>query len=319
MRNNTINIIYGEILKFCKRKGLVKKLDNSMNVSEEKRFSSLSIDKRGLDILDAVHCVTDKNRTLMFLDEINKLVKKGDTVIEAGLGTGVLSFMASIKASKVYAFEINNSIYELSNEIKKQLIKKRIIKDNLFFTKGDIRKIRLSLKADIIISENIYTGMFFEKQIDIVRFLKKSLKHDGQFIPSGLKSSFFLCNINCGEKLKKNKLYVVSEMKYNPTYLSSRYTYDNIFFKNVSNLGVKSKTDLTIDRTGEINSLLICSDVLLPTGKYISRFDTKFMNNDILISIPNSIKVEKGDKIRVSLSYLYGSNPSDAKILIKKL
>ncbi len=67
--------LYSEVLFFCKKNGYLQKLNASLKLSEQERFSNRKILKTGLDILDAVHCVIDENRTNIFLKEIKKYSK----------------------------------------------------------------------------------------------------------------------------------------------------------------------------------------------------------------------------------------------------
>ncbi len=319
LENDIINRLYDEVLIFCKKEGLVDQLQKSLVVPEGDRFSNREIDNTGLDVLDAVHCLVDKKRTIMLLAAVYEQTTKGNVVIEAGLGTGILSFMANLRGAKVYGFEINPSVYELANKIKKHLIEKRIITNDIEFIKADARNIKLEVKADIIISENIYTGMFFEKQIDIVSGLLPYLKKKGHLIPCGMKSSFLLSYIDFPKRIASKKFHVLSEINVQPKYLTDQIIYDLLSFAGVKKSGVQFKKEIKLNRNGEINSILVCSDVSLPSGKVIDRFDTEFMNNDVVFFLGNPFFVKKGDRVNVEICYLYGSNPEEAYISVKKL
>lgn len=66
----------------------------------------------------AIHVamLSDRNRTESFIAAINRVVKKGDVVIDIGTGTGVLAIAAArAGASKVYAIEAR-SIADVAKE-----------------------------------------------------------------------------------------------------------------------------------------------------------------------------------------------------------
>ena len=206
--------IYNEVLNYCKDKGLVKDLEKSLQIPEVERFLQRDIRENGLDILDAVHCLVDRKKVLIFLTEIVNSVDGSKVVLEAGIGTGLLSFIAAVKAKKVYGLEINPKIYELANEIKNYLISKGLIdKNKIEFILADAISYAPPESPDIIISENLYTGMVVEQQVKIIRNLKKFIKPNGIIIPLKF-SSFISANYTAFLNPTHNKeILVPAEMK----------------------------------------------------------------------------------------------------------
>ena len=78
----------------------------------------------GLETVDAVHCVLDKNRTFAFLEAIERSVKPGEVVVEAGLGTGILAVMAATLGAEVYGIEINKDTLGLARRALQGVYKK---------------------------------------------------------------------------------------------------------------------------------------------------------------------------------------------------
>lgn len=320
--NNNYKYIYKQVLDYCIKSGLIKNLKKSFSISEHERFTSLNISRDGLDLLDAVHCIYDKKRTFLFLKELNKHIDSQKVVVEAGIGTGILSFFASTKSPNVSGFEINKTIFKLAQDIKEVLVKKKVFlkKPPLFLLK-DATKLKLSRKIDVIISENIYTGMFFEKQVQIIRNLRKKLKKNGIIIPQKLHSFIILANTKLPANFKDKELFVPSPerniyFKYKD--LSKSLLYDEIDFTKKILTGVIKKILIPVTKDGEINSLVIYSEVIMPSGSIIERHHTTFLNSDIIIALKTSLKVKKGDIISVNIRYIYGSNPKNAKIILSK-
>ena len=318
MQEKQVDQIYGAVLKFCNESGLNSKLKNSLARSENERFDSLNIDDAGLDVLDAVHCLIDKQRTNLLIEELKRKITNSDSVIEAGIGTGILSFVASVYAREVVGFEINPKIFMLANDIKKYLIGLGLIEDNIKFILGDARLAQVNIKADVLISENLYTGMFFEKQVQITRSLVNFLKPGAILIPDGMRSYFNLTHVSL-PNVKQIELRVVSDINEVPVLLSDICEYDTIRFCNTVKDEISYSGNVRVKKGGVINSILISSDVLLSDNKIISRYDTIFMNNDILLLVPENIEVREGDVLSVRISYSYGSNPKDSVIEIKRL
>jgi predicted RNA methylase len=188
-----MNRVYRKVLDYVTDAGFIQKLRAHMRVEEKDHFGARDISKSGLAILDAVHCIHDSKRTNAFLKEIAANTRADSVVIEAGIGTGILSFFAATRAKKVYGVEINRHICALANNIQKYLLAENIMPQPVKIYRADATRVRFPEKADVIINENIYTGLFFEKQIQIATHLRKYLKRGGVMIPEALHSYVVLC------------------------------------------------------------------------------------------------------------------------------
>ncbi len=310
-----VSRIYSAVLHYCKKYGYLKALKKSLKLSESERFNKKKIDSVGLDVLDAVHCVVDKKRTDFFLKCIDAVVKKDDVVIEAGIGTGVLSFMSAAKGAQVYGIELNQKIFLLAKNILKTFYKKNIFAKNAIrFLKKDATQYIPIKKADVIISENIYTGMFYEKQIQIMNHLVTYLKKGGIVIPSKLVMGLTLVGAVFPDGEQKKDLFVVSEYKNGllSQDFSQAIIYETLHFNKKNKLRVNKKIKLKIKKTGEANAVLLWNKVFLPDGNIIDRFDTVFLNNDIIIPLSEMKQVKRGDTITLHIRYTFGSLPKDA-------
>lgn len=318
-KNNTIFEIYEAVLDFCESKNLLRAVKESLLVPEAERFTNRDIESDGLDLLDAVHCVMDKNRCVAFLEEIFQSVESSDVVVEAGIGTGLLSFAASVNAKKVYGLEINKETLELAIEIKNYLIGKEFIKgDNLELIAADATRYIPKEKIDVLISENLYTGMFAEQQVQIMSNLLNFTDPNAKIIPNKIES---FISVNQTDLSKtEGKIFIPAEIgsKIKSIALSEPVLYDRINFGKITNKAVNKNIQLKIDRPGVVNSILIFSEVSMPSGKRIKRHDANFFNDDVIFSIPN-ILVRGGDVLSVHLNYKYGSKLKDLNLEIKNL
>ena len=316
------DVIYAEVLRFCERSGLIDQLKQSLAVPERERFNQLNISEDGLGVLDAVHCVYDKKRSLILLNELERL-EAGKVAIEAGIGTGILSFLLAAKGIEVHGIELNPEVLDLASNIKEYLASKKIIREeNIHFLLGDATTFVLSFTADILVSENLYTGMFYEKQVPIMNHLLAYLGPRGTCVPSGLRSYLSLAETLFPHTPGVSELFVPGNeggFEMTSKNLSEAMEYDSIDFTRTVSGKVDRVATLIATSAGNINSLLIGSEVLLPSGKVIGREDTVFLNNDIYLALERPVRVKAGDRVSVQVCYDYGSRPDQGLFQVTRL
>ncbi|SDI23403.1 50S ribosomal protein L11 methyltransferase [Variovorax sp. OV700] len=122
----------------------------------------------------------DTRRTRAFRDAIEQTIRGGETVIDVGSGSGILSmFAARAGAKEVFALEITSAI-ELS-----RLIAQRNGLHAIEFIQGDAGNFEADSKVDLIISE--FIGMYvLDEWLHFSAFAKvrdANLKEDGKVIP----------------------------------------------------------------------------------------------------------------------------------------
>lgn len=316
--------IFGSVKQYCDEKGLLKNLESHLTAPEKDRFDSDRTTKEGLYVLDAVHCVIDKKRTLYFLKDILSEIGPKDSVLEAGIGTGILSFAAALKAKKVVGIEINRSTFDLANDIKSDLQKKSYFAapmKKIEFFHADATRFVHDDKFSVVISENIYTGMFYEKQVQIVNSLRDYLAPGYIAIPNRMISFVSLSETNFPNGTYSDKeLFVPLEHENTLSYklLSKKVPYNDLDFTKKTNEKILFSGDITINEDSTINSIFISSEVHLPSKAVIEGKETIFFNNDIIVGCKPSIEARKGDIISVNIAYRAGDNPHDMKLELIK-
>ncbi len=318
MQQVTLQFLYKKVFNFCTTYGAVNKLEQDLKKSKDHGFNTLNISKDGLRLIDAVHCIYDKRRTLFFLHEIETFISRGMHVIEAGIGTGILSFFAALKGATVSGLEINKKTLHLAKDIKFFLKKEKILPNNepQLLLKNAITG-SFSEKADVLINENLYTGMFFEKQVQINNNLLQYLKPNGIVIPQQMDSFIILANTQLPPQTKHKQLFVPQperDVTFVVVPLSKPSKYDSLSFQHKMPLRTATDILIPIQKAGTINSVIIYSEVIMPSGVVIGRTDTIFLNSDIIIAVQPTIKVKKGDRIKLHISYAYGAKPQTMNI-----
>lgn len=305
------------IFDYCKNTGIIRDIKAESNTPEAKRFEGKRIRFTGLGVLDAVRCVLDKERTDLFLEEIKGVIKKGDRVLEAGIGTGIMSFAASAVGAKVVGLELNKSVLSLAKKMTQLVCNGKVSKP--FFQQANALRYKSKRKFDCIISENIYTGMFYEKQIQIMNHLYKYLRSGGLTIPSKMNLYFSLCEISNTLAIQKLPLIVVSELRPKNNgfkVLSRQIRYSVLDFKKHNDEFVNFCGEICAFNSGTVNSVYITSSVEMPSGKILKGSKTTFFANDIIIPIKLDRKIKKGDRINLKLSYKFGGSPRRIKVSV---
>ncbi len=312
--------IYKEAFDFCEKKGLIVELVRMFQIPEPERYAQLNVDEDGLSLLETVRCLFDKNRSLLFLREVETLANKNSVVIEAGIGTGILSFVAAAKGAKVYGVEINKKTFDLVSELKEELVKKGyFMSEQINFNLGDARIYEPPEKVDLLISENNYTGMFYEKQIQIVNHLVKFLKTEGKTVPQKWLDFGFLAQSEFPYKPQSLETFVPLALEgvWIPNIpLSQEFQYTDFDFSKEIDPLIDFSAELPILTDGVINTLVVFSKVLMPSGYLIRRYDCIALNNDMDIALPER-KVKKGDIIKFHIKYNCGDEVDKAKIYIE--
>jgi predicted RNA methylase len=115
-------------------------------------------------------CLLDFKRTTAFREAIQAIVKQGDIVIDAGAGSGILSFFAAqAGAKKVYAVEADPFLAScLARSVKANNLS-HVVE----VVRADIHSARLPQNVDVFICEMMETGLMDEMQVTAINTLRE--------------------------------------------------------------------------------------------------------------------------------------------------
>jgi predicted RNA methylase len=115
-------------------------------------------------------CLVDFKRTTAFQTAIQAVVREGDTVLDAGAGSGILSFFAAqAGAKKVYAVEVN----PLLASCLVQSVRANNLSHIIEVVQDDIRSAPLPRGVDVFICELMDTGLMDEMQVAAISTLRE--------------------------------------------------------------------------------------------------------------------------------------------------
>ncbi|KAA3607526.1 MAG: methyltransferase domain-containing protein [Planctomycetota bacterium] len=145
----------------------------------EELFSAPGFEEFPLDLHLAM--VQDQGRVRAFDQALEATVKKGDTVVDVGSGTGILAFLAHQRgAGKVLGLEVSDII-----EAARSTQEKNFPDADIQFLRVDAHRGRLPKdKADVLVCELLGNFGLEEQIVPILRRLRdRMLKPGGKMIP----------------------------------------------------------------------------------------------------------------------------------------
>lgn len=263
------------------------------------------------------YCLIDRKRTLAFKKAIKNTIRKDDVVVDMGTGTGILAFFAAeAGAKRVYAIE--NDSYHF--ESLKKNIALNGYDDKIILHQGDVTKMKLPEKVDVIIGEMIATGLIEELQVPAMNNLLKYAKRNVRVV---LKQPEKYCDLVFNEdtfynhKLKIIRYEFPDESCTKSESFSKRYLYSTIDFTKVNKKAeIDKEMVIRIKEDGIINGLRISSKSLFFNG--MTLWGTSAYSYPLIFPLED-VKVKRGDKFQVNLSYKMCVGLENFKYNVRKI
>jgi predicted RNA methylase len=254
-------------------------------------------------------CLLDFNRTKAFQAAIRSVVKQDDVVLDAGAGSGILSFFAAqAGAKKVYAVEVDSFLAScLARSVRANNLSHKIevIQD-------DINSATLPESADVFICEMMDTGLMDEMQVTAINALyeRNVLTARTRLIPFRYETFIELgfTNFNYyGFKIFTPKHdwphYSDRDNGWLPTEfheLSDRRRIGSIDFQQPIDARVDKSLSINAKNSGVINAVRISACAHLAKGLILGA--TNALNGDKILPVEET-RVTEGQIIQARVSY----------------
>jgi predicted RNA methylase len=210
---------------------------------------------------------------------------------------------ASPHADLVYAVEINKNVAKSTSSYLKCL-------ENVEVICGDATKISFSKKADLIICEMLDTALIDEEQVPVLNSVRRYLKAGGELIPCGI--------MNCLEPVHFEAEHICYEENGSPKneVLGKPLFYSRInFYENIDE-NFQGSFNIKINISGIVSGVKITTFTLIT--KDIICGPTPMLNPPLIIPV-EKLKVNKGDNLKLNLSYKMGGGLESVRAGIKKV
>jgi len=115
-------------------------------------------------------CLKDEARTCAFRAAIRAVVRPGDVVVDAGAGSGILSFFAAeAGAGEVHAVEIDPVS---AAALRRSIELNPAVDDRIRVVESDAAVVDLP-RADVVVAEIIETGLLDEQQVPVLNAMRR--------------------------------------------------------------------------------------------------------------------------------------------------
>lgn len=124
--------------------------------------------------------LNDAERMQAYRQAIFTTVRPGDTVLDAGTGSGIMAmFACQAGARRVYAVDRQDIIF-----VARQLAAANGYADRIVFLHKDIKDVQLDAPVDVIVSELIAKSVLGEHMAEIIGWCRdRFLKPNGKMLP----------------------------------------------------------------------------------------------------------------------------------------
>jgi protein arginine N-methyltransferase 1 len=253
----------------------------------------------------------DQNRMHGFKSAIAYAVKPGAKVLELGGGTGVLSWFAADKASKVYCVEFNP---DMVKEARKFLAMNPN-GEKVEVIHADAFEYLPPEPVDVVICEMIHVGMLREKQVEVIEsFKRRYLERFGGPLPLFLPEAVIMAvqplqqeydfEGFCAPIVQFQETHVI----YPGTVeMAQPAVYSIIDFNQPNELTYTWQGKFVVERNGEINAMrFVTKNILAVVQEQSSTID--WLVPYMTLPLAESVQAREGDVLQVSFQYRAGGS-----------
>ena len=253
----------------------------------------------------------DQNRMHGFKAAIDYAVKPGAKVLELGGGTGVLSWFAAAKASKVYCVEFNP---DMVKEARKMLALNPN-GEKVEVVHADAFEYLPPEPVDVVICEMIHVGMLREKQVEVIEsFKRRYLARFGGPLPIFLPEAVIMAVQPMQQEYDFEGFYApivqfqeTAAIHPGVQELAPPSVYSIIDFSQPNDMIYAWEGKFVVERKGQINAMrFITKNILAVVGERSTTID--WLNHYMTLPLANPVNAQEGDVLKVSFQYRAGGS-----------
>ncbi|TFW27117.1 methyltransferase domain-containing protein [Duganella callida] len=262
----------------------------------------------------------DQNRMHGFKSAIDYAVKPGARVLELGGGTGVLSWFAAAKASKVYCVEFNP---DMVREARKFLAVNPH-GDKVEVVHADAFEYLPPEPVDVVICEMIHVGMLREKQVEVIEsFKRRYAERFGGPLPVFLPEAVIMAVQPLHQEYDFEGFYapIVQFQENTVIYpgtveMARPAVYSIIDFNQPNELAYAWQGKFVVEKNGSINAMrFVTKNILAVVQERSTTID--WLNHYMALPLATPVQVREGDVVQVSFQYRAGGSIPSLQAALK--
>jgi len=269
-------------------------------------------------------CLLDFKRTTTLQAAIHATVRPGDVVLDAGAGSGILSFFAAqAGAAKVYSVEVDPHLADCLI----RSVGRNGLSDTIEVIQVDIHSARLPRGIDVFICEMMDTGLMEEMQVSCINQLRERgvLTPRSRLIPFQYETFVELGYTDFsyyGFKLLMPKHdwshYAHGAngwlaTAFYPHFQAVRTQLTD--FRGAIEPDVRSQFPLKATSSGLVNAVRVSARAHLTKGLVLGA--TNALNGDKILPLERETHVEQGRVYQAHVSYRMGGGLSSLMVRLQ--
>jgi protein arginine N-methyltransferase 1 len=252
----------------------------------------------------------DDNRMTPFKAAIDYAVFPGAKVLELGGGTGVLSWFAAQRASRVWCVEFNPDMVREA----RRFLAANANGHRVEVVHADAFEYLPPEPVDVVICEMIHVGMLREKQVEVIEAFKRRYKARfggplPKFIPEAVLMAVQPLQQDYSFHGFNAPIVQFQDHGASPktVELAEPMIYSTLDFTYPVGMDIAWEGDFTIATAGTVNALrFVTRNILTITRNPPGTID--WLNHYMALPLREPLKVRAGDVLRVGFGYRAGGS-----------
>jgi predicted RNA methylase len=253
----------------------------------------------------------DSNRMSNFKAAIEHVVFDGAKVLELGGGTGVLSYLAASRASKVWCVEFNPDLVAESRRflaLNPNGHKVEVIHADAFdYLPPE--------PVDVVICEMIHVAMLREKQVEMIEaFKQRYVRRFGGTLPIFMPEAVIMAVQPLEQHYDFFGYYAPIIQFQRPQILhpesielAEPFVYSTLDFSNPTATGIKCQGNFILTQDGTVNALrFITKNILAVLHKQATTID--WLIEYLVLPLETRLNAKAGDILQVTFNYQAGGS-----------